>query len=151
MDGFNLIFAGRLRVTAVLRCLFLQHTKTSSCLVFYFTGARTPRWLASSEASLFSSVCVKNSGGRHERAVQEVSGHRSEKEEWYICTSREVSSCRGREEGAQHRWNFRNKVQLRRAGFALMAVQTDSFQVRLESRSQRVRGIIHRSKDVEEL
>lgn len=34
MDGFNLLFAGRLCITAVLRCLFSQHTKTSHAWSF---------------------------------------------------------------------------------------------------------------------
>ena len=44
--------------------------------------------------------------------------------------------------------SHRDELQLRGAGFGIMAVQTDSFQVRLEPRSQRVHGIICSSKDV---
>lgn len=47
--------------------------------------------------------------------------------------------------------SHRDEPQLRGAGFGIMAAQTDSFQVRLEPRSQRVRGIIWSSKDVKEL
>lgn len=47
--------------------------------------------------------------------------------------------------------SHRDELQLGGAGFGIMAVQTDSFQVRLEPRSQRVHEIICISKDVKVL
>lgn len=65
-----------------------------------------------------------------------------------------MSIYRGRKEGRRVPGTGvgqRHVLQLRGAGFGVTAVQTDSFQVRLEPRFLRVHGIICSSEYVKEL
>lgn len=100
-DGFNLIFASRLCVTAVLRCFFfsLQHTKTSSCLAFSFPTARTVRQLAVREALGWGGL--KQQGWARGSCTPERVPGRGQKEGWCTHTSREVSINRERSTGAR--------------------------------------------------
>lgn len=129
MDGFNLIFAGRLCFTAVLRCLFLQHTKATHAWSFPLLmqelhssrqAARCPSW-----TGRWSRLDVWKAAGAEVREVfrrclatamrrrNVPAGSSASTEE-----GKRVSNAAG---------SHRDELQLRGVGVGIMAVQTHSF------------------------